>query len=91
MRWTVLDEEGAPAALVQLPPHFDLYEVGADFVLGRWRDANDVNFVHLYHLEHTGSAPAPSWLSAAPSPIPSRTITSSDDAGRTIRRPAPTS
>lgn len=70
MGWTVLDEEGTPSALVRLPPRFDLYEVGPDFVLGRWRDVNDVNFVYLYHLERTGTALAPSWLSAAPSAVP---------------------
>lgn len=32
------------------PDRFDLYEVGDDYVLGRWRDAFDIEHVQLYDL-----------------------------------------
>jgi hypothetical protein len=35
----------------------------SETVLGRWRDANDVNFVRLYALRATGdTAPPPAWM-----------------------------
>jgi hypothetical protein len=49
-RWIVVGSAGEPLALVDLPARFDLHEAGSDYVLGRWRDADDVNFVHLYPI-----------------------------------------
>ncbi len=65
-RWTVLDPSGTPSAVATTPARFDPRYLGADRVVGRWRDGNDVNFVRGYALERTGETrPAPVWLSAA--------------------------
>jgi hypothetical protein len=69
-RWLVLDSAGTLMADVALPPRFDLHEAGGDYVLGRWRDADDVNFVHRYPLVKSGmsgrgAGPPPGWLRAA--------------------------
>jgi len=68
-RWIVVDSAGRAIATLDLPPHFELHEAGTDYVLGRWRDADDVNFIHLYPL-NKGPAPdraaarLPGWLEA---------------------------
>jgi hypothetical protein len=65
-RWTVVDSAAHPIAAVVLPPRFDLHEVGDEFVLGRWRDAQDVNYVRLYRLRATAGRAqgiaTPGWL-----------------------------
>jgi hypothetical protein len=65
----VLDAAGRAVAVIDLPPRFELHEAGAGYVLGRWRDADDVNFIHLYPLVKSppGPRPAPrlpAWLRA---------------------------
>lgn len=59
-RYTVFSPEGTMLGEVVLPrgikrervPLFDLpLEIGADYVLGVWKDENDVEFVRLYRLE----------------------------------------
>jgi hypothetical protein len=62
--WTVFDTAGAPIAAIETPVNFDVHEIGTDYVLGRWRDADDVNFIHLYAIERSAEeAPPPAWLS----------------------------
>jgi hypothetical protein len=46
--WAVYDSAGAPAACVTLPPRFSWLEVTDRYVLGRWLDAVDVEYVQLY-------------------------------------------
>lgn len=49
-RWYVFDGEGVWLGTVVLPDRFDLYDIGDDYVLGRWRDDLDVEHVRLYAL-----------------------------------------
>lgn len=54
--WSVFDPEGHHLGTVTLPARFDLHEIGRDYVLGRWRDELDVEYIHLYRLEKPGEA-----------------------------------
>jgi hypothetical protein len=55
-RWSVFSPAGALVAEVDLPRHFEAYEIGRDYVLGRYLDpAEAVPLVHLYRLTR-GSA-----------------------------------
>jgi hypothetical protein len=50
-RWTVLDADGAWLGTVETPAGLAVMEVGADYVLGVWRDELDVEHVRLYRLD----------------------------------------
>ncbi len=50
--------DGRHLARVELPPRFELHEIGEDYVLGRYRDELDVNYVRLYALEKPPGSPA---------------------------------
>lgn len=63
--WTVLEADGTPAAVVDVPERLDPQYIAVDRVLGRWRGENDVNFVRAYALQvGEGTAPEPAWLAA---------------------------
>ena len=65
VRWTVVGADGSPLAVIETPPRFDIHQIGEDFVLGRWRNTDDINFIHLYKIDRTGAAAAlPKWMSA---------------------------
>ncbi len=49
-RWTVFAPEGQLLGVVETPHRFNVYQVGPDFVLGRWTDDLDVERVQLYKL-----------------------------------------
>ncbi|UCC73471.1 MAG: hypothetical protein JSV86_02605 [Gemmatimonadota bacterium] len=49
-RWTVFDPNGVMLGIVATPPDFQVYQIGYDFVLGRWTDDLDVEHVRLYEL-----------------------------------------
>jgi hypothetical protein len=49
-RWTVFDPSGAALGVVEMPPRFTPYQIGSDFVLGRWQDELDVEHVRVYGL-----------------------------------------
>ncbi len=49
-RWTVFNLDGEMLGLVETPPRFSIYQIGSDFVLGRWHDDLDVEHVQLYEL-----------------------------------------
>jgi hypothetical protein len=49
--WLVFDPRGAWLGTVDLPPNFDLFEVGEDYVLGRARDELGVETVQLLGLD----------------------------------------
>jgi len=48
--WTVFDPQGLMLGDVTLPERFDVYEIGRDYVLGRWRDDADVEYVRLHKV-----------------------------------------
>jgi hypothetical protein len=48
--WTVFDSAGVMLGQVTFPDGLDVYEIGRDYVLGRWRDESDVEYVHLHEL-----------------------------------------
>jgi hypothetical protein len=49
-QWTVFTREGVMLGLVETPPGFTIYEIGTDYVLGRWIDELDVQHIQLYEL-----------------------------------------
>ena len=48
--WAVFDVHGTWLGPVEFPLGFDPLDIGADYVLGRWRDELDVDHVQLYEL-----------------------------------------
>jgi hypothetical protein len=48
--WIVLDPTGKSLGRVEMPAALDVYEIGADYVLGRWQDEIGEEFVRLYRL-----------------------------------------
>lgn len=55
-RYTVFDASGTMLGSVDFPPGFNLSQIGADFVLGTWRDEYDVHHVQLYDLVKPGDS-----------------------------------
>jgi hypothetical protein len=49
-QWTVFDAEGRLRGTLELPDRFEPFDVGNDYILGRWRDELDVEYVRLYGL-----------------------------------------
>jgi hypothetical protein len=49
-RWTVFDPAGRMLGTIEMPPRLRVFQIGSDFVLGRWRDELDVEHVRLYEL-----------------------------------------
>jgi hypothetical protein len=49
-RWLVFDPSGSWMGAVELPANFDLFQVGEDYVLGRFRDEMDVETIRLLRL-----------------------------------------
>jgi hypothetical protein len=48
--WDVFDAEGQMLGTVQMPAGFRATQIGADFVLGVWRDEDGVEYVRMYRL-----------------------------------------
>jgi hypothetical protein len=64
-RWTVVDSAAAPIAVIETPTSFDPHVLTDQYVLGRWRDADDVNFIRMYGLDRTAEpSRAPGWYAA---------------------------
>ncbi|NIN72090.1 MAG: hypothetical protein GTO46_09270 [Gemmatimonadetes bacterium] len=49
-RWTVFDPHGTMLGIVGTPPRFRIFQIGSDFMLGRWRDELGVEHVQMYEL-----------------------------------------
>lgn len=49
-RWNVFAPDGTMLGVVETPPRFRVFQIGSDFVLGRWLDESDVERVRLYEL-----------------------------------------
>ena len=69
--WTVFDPEGRVLGFVETPLELDVYEIGADYLLGRARDEIGIERVQVWELERTG---APSVIGLAPKPAGSPRI-----------------
>jgi hypothetical protein len=48
--WRVFDAEGGYLGDVTMPDRFTVYQLGDDFVLGKWEDADDVEHVRMYAI-----------------------------------------
>ncbi len=50
VHWTVFDPDGVMLGGVETPRRFHVYQIGTDFVLGRFDDELDIEHVRLYEL-----------------------------------------
>lgn len=69
--WSVYELDGTPTATLTLPARFEPHDIGHDYVLGRWFDDMDVNYIRMYALEKPAHAPSGRGLGAVranPSP-----------------------
>lgn len=57
--WIVLAPDGRAFGRVRLPVALEVFEIGADYLLGRWRNDDGEEFVQLYPLSRPARAPAP--------------------------------
>ncbi len=48
--WSVFDADGVWLGVVTLPSGFTPMDIGTDYVLGLWRDGDDVEHVRMYEL-----------------------------------------
>jgi hypothetical protein len=48
--WTVFDSAGRMLGGIEIPARLSVQEVGADYVLGIWKDDSDIEYVRLYGL-----------------------------------------
>jgi len=67
----VYELDGTPTATITLPARFEPHGIGHDYLLGRWFDDLDVNYIRMYALEKPDGAPAGEGLDAvrsAPDP-----------------------
>ena len=53
--WNIFDPEGALVGRATLPESFDPVEIGADYLLGIFRDEMNVEYVRMYDLSRGGS------------------------------------
>ncbi len=49
-RWQVLSPDGVFLGVVETPPRFRIFEIGSDYLLGRWADDMDVEHIRMYEL-----------------------------------------
>lgn len=47
----IFGADGRHLGTIELPANLEIYQLGADFILGRVRDELDVDYVHLYRIE----------------------------------------
>lgn len=66
LTWTVYELDGTPRARVSTPPRFEPHDIGEDYVLGRYLDEMDVNFIRLHSLEKPDRSPAGPGLDSSP-------------------------
>lgn len=52
--WSVFDRTGIYLGDVEMPERFRVFQIGDDFVLGQWRDADDVEHVRTYPIIKPG-------------------------------------
>ena len=52
--WTVFDPDGHVLGFVETPLGLEIYEIGADYLLGHTTDEDGVEYVQLWPLKRTG-------------------------------------
>ena len=52
--WTVFDPEGVALGFVETPLELVIYEIGADYILGKTMDELGVEYVQLWGLDRSG-------------------------------------
>ena len=52
--WTVFDVQGQVLGLVETPKDLEIYEIGEDYILGKYRDELGVESVQLWPLDRSG-------------------------------------
>lgn len=57
--WSVFGAAGRIMARVELPATFTPMDIGGDYVLGRVRDADGIEFIQMYELVKSERAPPP--------------------------------
>ena len=62
--WAVYELDGTPTATITLPARFEPHDIGHDYVLGRWFDDLDVNYIRMYALEKPDGSPTGPGLDA---------------------------
>lgn len=50
-RWIVLSPAGELVARVETPVALDVFDIGSDYILGRWWDEGQVEYVRMYALK----------------------------------------
>jgi hypothetical protein len=50
VHWTAIAPGVGVLGQVDMPGHFDVYEIGKDYVLGRWTDEDGVQHVRVHEL-----------------------------------------
>lgn len=64
--WTIVDSAGSPIGRIETPQAFTIQDIGPDYVVGRWRDANDVEFVRVYDIRTQQTRAAlPGWFASS--------------------------
>lgn len=48
--WSVFDPDGRWLGTLQTPEGLEIYQIGSDYLLGRWQDELDVHYVRMYRL-----------------------------------------
>ena len=48
--WDVFSHDGGYLGVVIMPEGLNVFEIGLDYVLGKWLDDSDVEFVRRYRL-----------------------------------------
>ncbi len=57
-RWAVFSEDGAFLGHIEMPPSFEVFEIGDDYVLGVAKDDEGVERVRVHRLDRSGAAGA---------------------------------
>lgn len=52
--WSIVEPGTGVVGQAEVPAHFEVYQVGVDYVLGRWTDALGVQHVRLLELRRAG-------------------------------------
>jgi hypothetical protein len=53
--WGIFAPTGAWLGQLELPSSLSIFEIGADYILGRWRDTDGIEQVRVYRLARDGS------------------------------------